>query len=117
MAAQRMFIESVVEEATLDWLAERGYAPRHGPHIAFGERGAERVDPYYDDVILEGRPRQALALLNPDLPMDAIEDAYRKIKLISGASLLARNRAFHRMLVAGVAVEYRREDGSIAGRR
>ena len=32
-----------------------------------------------------------------------------------GATLEARNRAFHRMLVNGVTVEYRREDGSIAG--
>ncbi len=30
-------------------------------------------------------------------------------------SLVERNRAVHRMLVKGVAVEYRRQDGSIAG--
>jgi small subunit ribosomal protein S9 len=39
----------------------------HGPDIAAGEPAAERSDPGYRDVVLEGRLRQALARLNPDL--------------------------------------------------
>ncbi|NWF81797.1 MAG: hypothetical protein HXY37_17405 [Chloroflexi bacterium] len=38
--------ESVVESATLAWLAAPGYAVRHGPEIAAGEPGAERSDLY-----------------------------------------------------------------------
>jgi len=66
-------------------------------------------------VILERRLRAALALLNPDLPSEALEDAYRKLTLAHAPSLIERNRAVHRMLVDGVTVEYRRKDGSIAG--
>ncbi len=40
---------------------------------------AERSDPNYRDVILEGRLRQALVRLNPDLPPEALEDAFRKL--------------------------------------
>lgn len=45
--------ESVVEEATLDWLGEPGYTVLNGPSIAPGEPGAERAS--YNDVVLAGR--------------------------------------------------------------
>ncbi|HKX45838.1 MAG TPA: type I restriction endonuclease subunit R [Planctomycetota bacterium] len=109
------FTESVVEDAALAWLEALGYAVLHGPDIAAGEPGAERSDPNYRDVLLERRLRQALVRLNPDLPPDALDDAYRKLARVHAPSLVERNRAVHRMLVDGVAVEYRRKDGSIAG--
>ena len=109
------FTESVVEEAALAWLEAQGYAVLYGPAIAVGEPGAERSDPDYRDVLLEGRLRQALVRLNPELPPEALEDAYRKITRADAPSMLERNRATHRMLVDGVTVEYRRADGSIAG--
>jgi len=107
--------ESVVEDAALAWLKALGYVVLHGPDIAAGEPGAERSDPSFRDVQLERLLRQALARLNPDLPSDALEDAYRKFTRVDAPSLVERNRAVHRMLVDGVTVEYRRKDGSIAG--
>src|SRR3990172_10106960 len=107
------FSESVVEEAALAWLKALGYTIAHGPDIAPGELAAERKD--YGQVLLEDRLRQALARLNPSLPADALDDAFRRIRTVEGSTLEARNRAFHRMLVDGVTVEYRRPDGSIAG--
>jgi len=109
------FTESIVEAAALGWLEELGYAVLHGPDIAAGELDAERSDPAFRDVVLEGRLRSALARLNPKLPPEALEDAFRKLTRIDAPSLVERNRAVHRMLVKGIAVEYRREDGSIAG--
>jgi len=109
------FTESIVEDAALAWLEGLGYAVLHGPEIAVGAPAAERTDPNYRDVILEGRLRQALARLNPALPAPAIEDAFRKLMRMDAPSLLARNRSLHRMLVEGVTVEYTRKDGSIAG--
>ena len=112
---RRPFTESVVEDAALSWLEELGYSVLHGPEIAAGEPGAERSDPGYRDVLLERRLRQALIRLNPELPPEAIEDAYRKLFRLDAPSLVERNRAAHRLLVDGVTVEYRRTDGSIAG--
>ena len=109
------FTESIVEDAALAWLEGLGYAVLHGPDIAVGMPAAERSDPNYRDAVLEGRLRQALARLNPNLPAEALEDAYRKLTRTDAPSLLERNRAVHRMLVDGVTVEYRRKDGSIAG--
>ncbi len=109
------FTESVVESAALAWLEALGYSVFHGPDIAVGEPGAERSDPNYRDVILERRLREALIQLNPDLPSDAIEDAFRKLTRTDASTLIERNRAIHRMLVDGVNIEFRRKDGSIAG--
>jgi type I restriction enzyme, R subunit len=109
------FTESVVEDAALAWLEALGYTVLHGPDIAVGESAAERSDPNYRDVMLEGRLRKALERLNPDLPAEAIEDAFRKLVKTDAPSLVERNRAVHHMLVNGVTVEYRRPDGSIAG--
>lgn len=89
---------------------------RHGPDIAAGQPAAERNDPGYRDVILEGRLRQALTALNPELPAEALDDAYRKLSRSTDAPcLIERNRAVHRMLVDGITVEYRRKEGAIAG--
>jgi type I restriction enzyme R subunit len=107
--------EQHVEEAALAWLARSGFSVAHGPEIAFGQAGAERSDPTYRDVVLEWRLREALVRLNPDLPQEALDDAFRKIVRAEGPSLIDRNRAVHRMLVDGVTVEYRRADGSIKG--
>jgi type I restriction enzyme R subunit len=109
------FTESVVEEAALAWLEGLGYAILSGPVIAAGEPASERSDPDYRDVILQHRLRQALVGLNPELPPEALEEAFRKLMRADAASLVARNRTLHKMLVDGVSVEYRREDGSIAG--
>jgi type I restriction enzyme R subunit len=109
------FTESVVEEAALDWLDALGYSPVHGPDIAFDGLHAERIDPNYHDVVLETRFRCALALLNAELPPEAIEDAYRKLLRTGAVALTEHNRIIHRMLVDGIGVEYRRKDGSIAG--
>ncbi|MCL6546983.1 MAG: hypothetical protein K6T61_17355, partial [Bryobacteraceae bacterium] len=109
----RGLAESTVEQAALAWLESLGWSVKHGAEIAPGERFAERTD--YGQVILEQRLRDALARLNPDLPPEALQDAFRKLIRPEGATLEQRNRAVHRALVDGVTVEYRRADGSIAG--
>lgn len=53
--------------------------------------------------------------LKPELPPEALEDAYRKLTRTDATTLLERDRAVHRMLVDRVNIEYRRKDGSIAG--
>ena len=98
------FTESVVEDAALDWLHQLGYTILHGPAIAPGELACERDN--YSQVVLPRRLRDALTRLNPQLPADALDDAYRKVTRPAHPSLIANNRAFHHALVNGVSVEY-----------
>ena len=104
--------EADVEQAALDWLAGLGWRVAHGPDIAPDAPGSERAD--YGQVVLERRLRDALAELNPSLPAEALDDAFRRLTHPEGSTVEARNRAFHRMLVDGVTVEYR-DDGRIRG--
>ena len=105
--------ESTVEGVALDWLASMGWAVTHGPDIAPGMPAAERAD--YGTVVLTNRLQSAVARLNPDLPNDALEDGLRRLTRPAGATLEARNRDFHRMLVAGVTVEYVDAAGRVRG--
>jgi len=111
--SDRGVTESVVEQAALAWFESLGYAVKAGPDIAPEGATAERDS--YDEVILSGRLRQALALLNSTLPAEALDDAFRRLTRPEGPTLEIRNRAFHRMVVDGVTVEYRKPGGAIAG--
>ena len=105
--------EADVEQAALDWLSGLGWQVAHGPDIAPESPNEERDD--YGQVVLERRLRDALAELNSNLPADAVDDAYRKLTRPEGATVEARNRAFHRMVVNGVEVEYREAGGAVRG--
>ena len=107
------FTESTVEDAALSWLETLGWRVAHGPDIAPDTPGAERSD--YGQVVLERLLRDAFGRLNPDLPAEALDDAFRRLTRPEGATLEARNRAFHRMVVEGVTVEYRAGDGTVRG--
>ena len=65
--------------------------------------------------MLASRLQDAVFRLNPDLPGTAHEDALRKLTRPAGPTLETRNRAFHRMLVDGIPVEYRDAHGRIRG--
>ena len=105
--------EALVENAALSWLESLGWFVVHGPEIAPGEIGAERND--YRDVVLSGRLRGAIRSLNPQLSDEVVAEVLKKITNPEGSTLEMRNRAFHRMLVNGVPVEYRHESGDIRG--
>lgn len=107
--------ESIIEQATLDWFKGLGYSVLNGPAIGPGELFSERTS--YSDVILEGRIRSTLTNINPKVPLEAIEDAYRKLtRTIHESPLLAaNNHRFHKILTDGVDVEYKNSEGRIVG--
>ncbi len=104
--------ESVVEDAALDWFRALGYHVAGGPDMAPGPHGMRAS---HAEVVFESAVRSALRRLNPELPDDALDDALRKLTRPAGATLATRNRAFHRLLVNGVTVEYRTAGGAIRG--
>ncbi|MBE0430691.1 MAG: type I restriction endonuclease subunit R, partial [Dehalococcoidia bacterium] len=108
-----VILESVVEEAALQWFRALGYQYLNGPDIACDGPTPERAS--YGDVVLAGRLRAALYALNPGIPAEALDDALRKLTRSESPSLVLNNRQFHRMLVNGVDLEYRNADGRIVG--
>ncbi|MFN8625771.1 MAG: type I restriction endonuclease subunit R [Candidatus Binatia bacterium] len=111
--SDRRLSESDVEDAALAWLEAGGWQIARGPDIAPDMPEAERRD--YGEVVLAQRLRDALARVNPELPAEALDDAFRKLIRIEGTDLIQRNRALHRLLVDGVTVEYRTREGEVRG--
>ncbi len=106
--------EDQLEQETLAWLAELGYAVHSGYDIAHDGPNPQRA--HYREVVLVGRLREAIGRLNPDIPPAAHEDALQRVLDLGIPSLLSANRAFHKLLVGGVPVEYQ-QDGHTVGDR
>ena len=104
--------EDQLEQETLAWLQDVGYTHRYGPDIAFDGSSPERAD--YRQVVLPFRLREAINRLNPGIPVAAREDAIKQVADLGIPSLLSANRAFHKMLVGGVPVQYQK-DGETRG--
>ena len=112
----RIVCESMVEEAALDWFRGLGYYVKSGPDMSLGADSLRyRLRGSHADVVLTSAVRGALRPLNAELPDDALDDALRKLTWPDGATLEARNRSFHRIVVDGVNVEYRDADGAVRG--
>ncbi len=104
--------EDQLEQETLAWLQDVGYTHRYGPDIAFDGSSPERAD--YRQVVLPFRLREAINRLNPGIPVAAREDAIKQVTDLGIPSLLSANRAFHKLLVGGVPVQYQK-DGETRG--
>ena len=104
--------EAVVEAAALGWLAELDWSVVHGAEVNPDSAPEERAD--YSAVVLVATLREALVRLNAELPAEPLNDAVRRLTHPEGATVEARNRAFHHMVVNGVAVEYR-DGGRVRG--
>ncbi|MDH6060851.1 type I restriction endonuclease subunit R [Chrysosporum bergii ANA360D] len=98
------FTESIIEQATLDWLSELGYTTLNGVEIAPDTPQTERQE--YNEVILINRLQNALQTINPHIPFHAIQDAIKKITRTETPILYENNRRFHKYLTDGVDVEY-----------
>ena len=104
--------EDQLEQEALAWLQDVGYTHRNGPDIAHDGAAPERVG--YRQVVLAERLRAAIDRLNPGVPAAAREDALKQVLELGTPVLLAANRAFHKLLVGGVPVQYQK-DGDTVG--
>ncbi|MES2942533.1 MAG: type I restriction endonuclease subunit R [Pseudomonadota bacterium] len=104
--------EDQLEQETLAWLQDVGYTHRYGPDIAPDGPTPERS--HFNQVLLPFRLREAIFKLNPGIPAAAREDAVKQVLDLGHPALLSANRAFHKLLVSGVQVEYQK-DGQTCG--
>ena len=99
--------EDQLEKETLGWLGSIGYQHLYGPDLASEGNTPERRD--YRQVLLINRLRAAINCLNPTIPLPAREDALKQVVDLGTPVLLSANRQFHKMLIAGVKVQYQKE--------
>lgn len=104
--------EDLLEQEVLGWLAEVGYRVVCGYDVAPDSDKPWRAN--FNQVLLLDQLRGAIARLNPSVPMVAREDALAQVVNLDTPAQLSANRAFHRLLVNGVPVQYQR-DGETVG--
>ena len=92
--------EAAVELALLEQLRGLGYSVEREEDIGPDGQRPERES--HDEVVLKKRFEDAVARLNPGLPLEARQDAIRKVTQSELPSLLEENRRIHRLLAEGV---------------
>ena len=109
---QKIITESEIEEASLEVLKDLNYKIIYGPDISEGGVNEERS---YNEVILVNRLRNALEAINPNIPKEAIEEVIKNVRRTESQNLVFNNQQFHRAVMNGLDIEYKRKDGSIKG--
>lgn len=100
--------EDQLEQHCLEWFAEGGWEIGHGPDIAPDGDAPERTD--YRQVLLLTDLQAAIRRINPHLPQSAVEDVIEIVRKPHSPDVVISNREFHRFLLDGVPVKYKRED-------
>lgn len=100
--------ETQLENLCLDWFAENGWEVVHGIDIAPDSSNPLRKD--YKQVLIEPDIHAAFERLNPHLPASCFEQVLQKLSKHESLDLVTNNRVFHRMLLEGVPVTYKKQD-------
>ncbi|WLI72859.1 type I restriction endonuclease subunit R [Halomonas alkalicola] len=100
--------EDQLEQQCLRWFAEGGWEIAHGPDLAPDGEVPERGD--YRQVLLLADLEAAIRRINPHLPQNAVEQAIAVVRKPESLDVAISNRTFHRLLLDGVPVEYKRDD-------
>lgn len=103
--------EAAIELALIEQLRELGYSIEQEENIGPDGHRPERES--HDEVVLKKRLEDAVARLNPGLPLEARQDAIRKVMQSDLPSLLEENRRIHKLMTEGVDVEYYLDDGTL----
>ena len=100
--------EIQLESLCLDWFAGNGWEVVHGVDIA--PDSSHPLRPDYKQVLLESDLKIAFERLNQHLPSSSFDQVFAKISKLESLDLVSNNRTFHRMLIDGVPVTYKKED-------
>lgn len=103
-----MINEDQLEQLCLEWFRESGWDTLYGPDIAHD--GTTPMRNSYHEVLLKEEVQKAFTRINPHLPESCFEQVYLALTKPESLDLITNNRAFHRMLLSGVPVEYKKED-------
>lgn len=99
-----MINEQQLEDLCLGWFQDAGWRYQPGQDIAPDSATPERTD--HRQVILRERLMSALARINPSIPPAALEQAAHALQTTNEPHPVVRNRSVHRMLLAGISVEF-----------
>lgn len=94
---QNLFTEADYENAVIELFQNMGYQHIYAPEL----ENRDFYSPLYEEVLLN-----SLHQINPNLPEDAINDAYNKLKNFENGTLVQKNSVFMDYLQNGIEVKY-----------
>ena len=104
-----LITEDEIEQIALDILTnELGYENLFGPDIV----ECDTPERTHEEVVLPKRLQEAIERINPHIPAEAKEEAYKKVLRATSIDALANNEAFHVMLTDGIDVKFRTATGT-----
>jgi type I restriction enzyme R subunit len=103
----KVITENTIEQFAIETLQSLGWTYVHGLSIAPGAEQQEREN--FEQIILTERLRKAVSTLNPDIPVNAQEQAIQKVLRIYSPDLLHNNETFHSLLVEKIRVAYQQD--------
>ena len=106
--------EEQLELLCIDWFVELGYEYKDGHDIAPESNNPERDD--FKKVILEDRLKSSLTRINPDIPIETINNASSEILNLNIPGLLQSNREMHKLMTKGLKVTFT-DDNQEVGRQ
>ena len=86
-----------------------GWTYVHGRDLAPDAPAAERTR--WSDVVLTERLRRAIARINPELSAEGVQRAVELVMTSTSPAVIEDHRSFHDLLLAGVPVTYRDNEG------
>ncbi len=92
--------ENTLEQAIIAELQEKGYDYAYGPDI----------DRDYHEVIMKDCFEASMQNINPDITDEIIEEAYKTIKNLGLLKLEDLNETFHKYLIEGIAIPYKKDE-------
>ena len=104
-----MITEDRLEQLALQWFQDAGWSVANGADLAPEGATPERTN--FRTVVLKARLAAAVQRLNPQLPPAAVEEVVHVLTTSTETSLPRKNRAFHRLLMDGVKVEFTNAQG------
>lgn len=96
------FSEDTLEKAIIEHFVSLGYEYLYGPDI---QRD-------YSEVILKDYFFENIARINKGITEEILEEAYRQIKNLGLIKLAEINEAFHKLLIEGVLIPYKKDGES-----
>ncbi|WP_018416234.1 type I restriction endonuclease subunit R [Teredinibacter turnerae] len=104
-----MITEELLETTCLAWFEQIGYKYLNGYDIAPDGANPERSD--YRQIILSARLLESLVRINPHIPVSTLEQVALQVAKPETPILIKNNKTFHQMLLEGVKVEYKGDNG------
>ena len=106
--------ETEIELLAIEELEKLGWKYIYAPQIACDGDFPERNS--YQDIILKERLKNAIAKINPNIPLLAQEQALNQVLRIATTDLLQTNETFQNYIANGIPIDYQK-DGDTRGNK